>query len=804
MNLNATNSAQRQSMSLLARVSGGNSHCLCISKRMLLSGSQQAAPSFGRLFTSFAAIGCLVSALVGCAAQPAANSVDSAARLAPTAAASQPAKTRKVVGPEKSQQPMVESSRGGEIFQVGTGQVVRPAIPSATAAGADDRIVSLNFENGDIREIAKNILGDLLQENFIIDPRVTGTISVRTPKGIKRSDLVPTFESLLRNVNAALVKDGNLWRVIPAAEAVPGLVTPRLMAVNGNGLTVHILLVRNIGAKELQRVMLPFAKGGDAAVRVDELRNLLFLTGTEQEVKHLIEISTMFDIDLMAGMSFLLYPLQNSEAKLVVADWEKLFPQGANPYAGLLRIAAIERMNALLLVSPRANIITQAREIVDRLDKRADGGSQPQLFVHFLQNTQAAKIQPILQQALSGNRAQTSTATVAPGQTPVNLTAPISPIPGASNSLPGNISQAPSTVQPTTPRASPATTPAGAGGGLTLARNAIIVADPDRNALLITATSAEFTAIESIIKKLDVLPKQIAIEVQIAQVTLKDDFQFGLQSFFQGKILDSQNRLTAANGTGSVTGAGFTYIWKKTDAIKAILNMSESKNNVRTLAQPTMITLDNQKVTFTSGVSTSVKTQTQSSNGTVGAQDSFQYIETGISLTVTPRVSGENVFLEIQQQISDPRVNPNGNGNPDVSKSSTSTSVMVQSGDTMLLGGLFQGSSGNSSDGLPLLSSIPIVGGLFGAQGWNSNRTELALLITPRIISDNDESREIVDELRKKLKGIEINLPAVGTQQLPSSAIDRKALKTGMGVEATDGGVSADQGPRFDSATPKK
>ncbi len=677
-----------------------------------------------------------------------------------------------------------EQNQPNDMMQLGSGELVKFPPRIGSESKSDDRSVSLNFENGDIREIAKNILGDLLQENFMIDPRVVGTVSIRTPKGIRRSELIPTFETLLRSVNASLVKDGTTWRVIPSAESVQGIQAPRLGLSSNEGSAVQILRVRHIGANELRRVMLPFAKTPES-VRADELRNILFLSGTEPEIKRLLEISTMFDVDLMAGMSFLLYPLQNAEAKVVLADWEKIFPAGTNPYGGLLRISAIERMNALLLVSPQPGMVTQAREMIDRLDKRADGGSQPQLYVYFLNNTQAAKIQPILQQALSGTRTQTTTAaTVAPGQAPSNLSSPPSPIPGTQNVLPGNTTTNPASTPTAATRpnvvADNRPNAGAAGGGLSLARNAVVVADPDRNALLITATSVEYASIEAIIKKLDIAPKQVAIEIQIAQIALTDDFQFGLQSYFQGKLLDGQNRLTSADGVGrlvsSTAGSAFNYTWRKTDAIKAILDLSGSKNNVRTLAQPTMITLDNQKVTFNSGKQISVRTQTQTGTTTTPPVDSFQYISTGIALTVTPRISGENVFLDIQQEISDASVNLNS-PNPDISKSSTSTAVMVQSGDTMLLGGLFQGNNSDGSSGLPFLSSIPIVGGIFGNQKWNTQRTELALLITPRIISDIDDGRAIVDELRQKLQSIEQFMPAAGTKMLPSSAVEKATLK---------------------------
>jgi general secretion pathway protein D len=744
---------------------------------------------------AFSAVGLVASALFvgGCANSLQPMKQDSGRAIAPRAAASQPAlkaASGAASGRVASQGVVVESEqRSGEIYQLGNNQLVRPAQRVEPAVGQDG-LIQLNLENGDVRELVRNIIADELKENVVVDPRVTGTVTVRTPKGIRRSELIPTLETLLKSVGASLAKDGSgLWRVFPAAEGIGGILAPRLGPSRGEGMSVQILPVRHIGAVRMKEIMLPFAKGGDAAVRVDEFRNILFLTGTEIEVRRLLEISTMFDVDVLAGMSFLLYPLKNAEAKTVLADWEKLFPNNTNPFTGLLKISAIDRMNALFLASPQSNTIVQARELLERLDKRGDGGSEPQLFVYFLKNTQAAKLQPILQQALSGQRTNTVPgATVAPGQQASTINTPPSAIPGQPNLLPGNNPlrpNQPATQTPVQPTPQNQARPVGAPGtpGSALARSATIVADQDRNALLVVSTPAEYAAVEAVIKRLDLPPKQVAIEVQIAQVQLTGDFAFGLQTYFQGYLDSKANRFNSSNGSGGIQQAlgsaasAFTYTWKKTDAIKAILELSEGKSQVRIVSQPTLITLENQKTAFESGRQVSVRTQTQNSTGTTGSVDSFQYVSTGISISVTPRVSGENVFLEIQQDISDTSPSKFGSQNPDITKNSSTTNVMVSSGDTMLLGGIFTDKGSNNSSGLPLASSIPIVGGLFGRQEWNADRFELALLITPRILPNGEEGNDIIDELRQRLKGIEDFVPAVGVKELPSNSDAKKRLK---------------------------
>ena len=665
-------------------------------------------------------------------------------------------------------------------------------IPQAIPSAADDAAgpIVLNVENGDIREIVRNLLGDALGEGFIIDPAVTGTVTVRTAKGIKRSDIIPTLEMLLRSVKAVLLKDGNYWRVLPEAGANLGTAPPRTQLRPGSGISVVILPAKHIGAKELEKVITPFVKApSTAAIRVDELRNLLFLTGTEAEIRNMLEIAEMFDINILAGMSFLLFPLESSDVKTVAADWEKIFPATSNPFAGLLRIIPIERMNAILLISPQRDMIVDARQWLERLDKGSDAGGGSRLYVYNVLFSQAEKLQVILQQAISG-RANTAQATVAPGQIANTLTAPVSPIAGQGLVLPGNTINNAQQTAANAPR--PFTTATGTANSqaIGLARNATVIADKDRNALLIVATPSEYAAIESAIKKLDTAPKMIAIEVQIAQVALDGAFSLGISGMFSGKPESDANRLTSDGGVGNLNPlnaagkavSGFSYTWQGA-AAKAILSTLQTTGQSRTLASPTMMTLDNQKVSFTNGTQISVQTQSSVQTTTTSATNSFQYINTGLTINITPRVSGNNVFLEIQQQSSTAGALRDGNPNPDITQNSQQTTVMVANGDTMLLSGLFVENGSKTSSGFPLLSTIPVVGGLFGNQNWSSSRSELVMLVTPRVMATVEDTRGVVDELRQRMVNIETMLPIVSTRELPTSSDARTEVQAKRNAE---------------------
>ena len=307
----------------------------------------------------------------------------------------------------------------------GTGIVVKGqqpggGVPPSPAAPPSGGGVVLNFEGADLREVVRNILGDILGESYTIDPAVGGQVTIRTTSGVPRDALYATLETILRMNGATMVKAGGLFKIVPQAAAVRGNVTPQLGSSQRAlpaGYSVQIVPLRYVGVRDMIRILEPFAKDAQA-VRADELRNLLILAGTERELRHLIETVDMFDIDWMAGMSAGVFVLQNADVKSVMGELDKVIgnPQ-QSPLAGLLRIIPIERMNALLVISPNPAYLEQAKQWVERLD-RGGGGDGPRLYVYAMQNSRAERVAPLLQQAFTG-RAQAAAAapppTLAPG-----------------------------------------------------------------------------------------------------------------------------------------------------------------------------------------------------------------------------------------------------------------------------------------------------------------------------------------------------------------------------------------------------
>jgi general secretion pathway protein D len=682
----------------------------------------------------------------------------------------------------------------------GTGVVVKgqqagggvPPGPTAPPAGG---AVVLNFEAADLREVVRNILGDILNESYTIDPTVGGQVTIRSSAGIARDALPATLEMLLRMNGATMVKEAGVYKILPSAAAVRGNVTPQL----GNsqrslppGFSVQIVPLRYVGLREMLRILEPFAKDA-AAVRGDDLRNLLILSGTERELRHLLETVDMFDVDWISGMSVGVFTIQNADVKSLMQEFDKAIGDRAtSPLAGILRIIPIERMNAILVITPQPAYLDEVKKWIDRLDQPgyADGA---RFFVYHLQNQRAEKLAPLLQQAFTGRVTQQAAQpapTLAPGTPAGTIVSPPAFQPQPAQTTPATPQvviqdQRPPAATPLATAAAAAAARAGADG-VGIVRNVQVVADKDNNTLLIVATASEYPLIEAAVKRLDIPSRQVMIEITIANVTLTDELQFGVEWLFRNAAPSGRgagglfnrtgafnpNSLTPAQAAAAATNPalalaqGFVYIINNANfpgGIQAALHLLDTYGDTKVIANPHLGALDNQKATIKAGDRIPICQQTYVGTG-VGStvnntvSTTSQYIDTGVLMQVTPHINaGGLVTMDVQVEVSIPGPLPADCSGlaPTINTRSLQSILAVPSGQTMVMGGLITDNKQNSSKGLPLLSRIPIIGGLFGEQTLTNNRTELVMFITPRVVETDADVRGILDDLRRRMERLD-------------------------------------------------
>ncbi|RCX29924.1 type II secretion system secretin GspD [Thioalbus denitrificans] len=654
--------------------------------------------------------------------------------------------------------PVVEAPaapvRRSPIIRKGTGMLVgnRGAEP-VQATGPAEGDITLNFERADVQEVVGVIFGDLLGVNYVIDPEVSGTVSVQTSRPVSREALLPLVESMLRVNGAALMEDNGLYRVVPLSKAPQGAVKSRIGRQRlhaGPGYHVQVVPLQYIAATEMEKILEPFV-GETGLMRVDERRNVLILSGSSQDIRSWLATIDIFDVDWLKGYSVGIFPLENAAPKTIAGELEQIIGESVGEKGGVIRVEPIERLNALLVVTPQPRYLDEVQTWVTRLD-RADTGPGSQLHVYRVRNRKAGDLAGILSEVFSGRRGQREPAAprTAPGMTAVALA-----------SAPAGEGEP----------AAPATPPAagGAGGGdagvtLLEGTDVRIVADEQNNAVLVLATAAEYLVVEAALKKLDVLPLQVLVEASIVEVTLEDELSYGLEWFFKNNSLARGQDgvglldLNKGDGIGSII-PGFSYaLVDSAGAVNAVLNALATDSKVNVLSSPSLMVLDNRTAEIRVGEQVPVTTGREVTTGDT-VLEAVQYRDTGVLLSVTPSVNaGGLVTMEINQEVTDVGdieiVGENSQSRRFLQRNIQST-VAVQSGETIVLGGLITENKLDSERGIPGLYRIPVLGKLFGATEQSTKRTELLVLLTPQVVESQQDATEITEEFRRRLKNLQ-------------------------------------------------
>ncbi len=650
----------------------------------------------------------------------------------------------------------------------GTGTFVNPkaAAPRSPDTGGE---YTLNFEATDLQEVVKAVLGDLLKESYFIDPKVTGQVTIQTSRPLKRAELLPTLENLLRLNGAVLLRSDGLYKVMPGPQATrgsPPASVQRVAAARGYG--IRVVPLRYVSARELHKLIEPFLPP-DAPQIVDEQRNLLILTGTEQELESTLELVEIFDVDWMNGMSVGLFKLKDAEAKTLHAEMEKIFGDKDSPVSGVVRMVPVERLNALLVVTSRPGYLEHAREWVERLDQVADSVG-PRLFVYRVQNGKAADLATVLGGIFGADATQEGgppAAELAPGEEPTELDS------GGSRTSEGLGGEE-------------------AGGGkrrggkgskepavsVVSTENLKIIADESTNSLVILARTQDYKMIETALRNLDVVPLQVLIEAKVIEVTLTDTLNYGIEWFFRNELpggARGEGAFDLSGIVGSVASAGvagpsgFSYaVFDDLNRVRAVITAIADQTKLDVLSSPSVMVLDNQTATIEVVDEVSVTTQqnipVDQNQDTLNQLQSTEFKDVGVILEVTPRVNlGGRITLDLSQEVSevntavDPRTQPGGNAA--FIRRKIESSVTVQSGETLVLGGLISENKSNTETGVPFLKDMPVLGGLFRRTSDDTDRTELILLLTPKAVRDQGEARAVTKEFRERLRQLEVADP---------------------------------------------
>src|SRR5262245_30887429 len=657
----------------------------------------------------------------------------------------------------------------------------------ATASGSG---YDLNFENTPVTNVAKVVLGDILGVGYTIDPRVQGTVSLASGRPVPKADILFVLENALRMSNVVLLRDAAGYRLVPLGEAIGAGPIDREAASAEAGYGISVVPLRHVSAATLIKLLDSFAmKAG--AVRADSGRNMLLIQGTGPERQSAIETVLSFDADWMRGQSVGIFPIHNSAPETLITELEKIVDAGEGGLGqNVIKFHPISRSNSVLVVARRPELLKTAATWINRLD---NSDSATGVRVYRVRYGDARQMARVLNEIFVGGSSagglDNPANTLAPGSGALTTTSGEQPATFGDGGSPGQnrVRQQLGVTNSEQRGLTAAQPPANQGGGFTVApidgrggngspllQGVRITADAVNNALLIYASQENYRIVERTIRQIDRPQLQVAIEATVAEVTLNNNLNYGVQFFLtssdlgfkpdRGSLLNSSAGQPPGLDAAGVAGAflnrafpGFNFLIGPEKQPKVILDALHAVTSVKVLSNPSIVVIDNQPATLQVGDDVPISTGSANvltTNNTI--VNTIDYRSTGIILRVIPRVNvNGNVRLDIEQEISN--VAPTagaGTLTPTVSQRKVKSSIAVANGQTVLLAGLISERQQRGSTGIPLLDELPgPLGGVFSDRSNGTVRTELIIFIRPQVVRDSVDAHFVAEELRSKLRG---------------------------------------------------
>jgi len=670
--------------------------------------------------------------------------------------------------------------------------VAQPVGASANQQAAGGDIV-FNFTNQPIQAVVNSVMGDLLHESYSIAEGVKGDVSFSTSKPVDKQQALSILETLLSWTDNAMIRQGNRYMILPASQAITGKMVPQMSTAQPSaGLSARLFPLSYISATEMQKLLKPFARE-NAFLLVDPARNVLSLAGTPEELANYQQTIDTFDVDWLKGMSVGVFGLQRASVGELMPELQKMFgPNSGMPLAGMVRFLPIERTNSVVAFSSQPEYLNEVGTWIHTIDE--GGGNEPQMYVYDVRNMKATDLAKYLRQ-IYGNGAikEDSAAKVAPGlrtRSMSSLTSNGSGSGGMGGGIGGNSSSgglssggglnggmnqqdpgaedqaAEGEDENADSDTGDSTETAGSeesgGSKKSLDAGTRISAQKSSNQLLVRTRPAQWKEIEAAIKRLDNPPLQVQIETRILEVKLTGELDQGVQ-WYLGRLAGNSTSTTVANTAGSQgalggggAGLGATdslfYSFVSTN-LQIAIHALESNGRTQVLSAPSLVVMNNQNAQIQVGDNIPISQTTVNTTNSDTTLSSVEYLQTGVILNVVPRINpGGLVYMDIQQQVSDADDSVLVNGNPRISTRSVSTQVAAQSGQTVLLGGLIKQDNSESVSAVPYLGRVPGLKWLFGNSSKSKDRTELLVLITPRVINSSSQARQVTDDYRQQMQ----------------------------------------------------
>ena len=604
--------------------------------------------------------------------------------------------------------------------------------------------ITLNFENADINEVIAMIVGKILNENYLIDPAVKGTVNLSTVKDLNENGAFYVLENILDIHGARIVRHKDHYRILPKNKALMGMVgfvedDPKTPL----GYGYRVVPLEYIAVSEMVTI-LESVTNKNTIIRADDKRNLLILGGTSSEVNNMLDTVKLFDVDWMRGTSVALIKVRHSNVNDIIKDLNTMLriEKTADKASSFVTLESIERLNSIMVITKRRKHINRIREWVVKLDI-PDMVEETKLFVYQVKNTNANELASTLMELFTGDskiELDTEIAALPPGSKPFKLytDAKAQEREIAQNKIKSE--------------------EAAKESGENVPREIKVTPAVDSNSLLIMATPRQYIKIEEALDLLDIPPLQVLIEVTIMDVILTEDLAYGMQWFFKDDGSYTQE-LTLGDALNFPSTLSYSAV-KATGDVVVLLNMLAADGKVDVLSSPSVLVRNNEKASIKVGDQQPISTALVGPDGVIVAS-SVEYKDTGVLLEIKPTVNTSGtVNVDIVQEVTDTGDIDDATGQRAFLRRSIKSNVSVVDGETIVLGGLIRTNNAETESGVPGLRDIPILGFFFSKTIMSQIRSELIIMMTPKVIRNSDEKTRVVNEYKSKFKNLYTDIAA--------------------------------------------
>lgn len=614
--------------------------------------------------------------------------------------------------------------------------------------------ITFNFDDADLYEVIRT-MAELLDINYIVDPGVQGKVTIHTARKLRKSDLFPVFSEILALNGLTAMKDGSLYRIVPMKDA-PRMTTDALFTLSQKDvppmdrIIIQIIPLKYISTEEMTKLITPFLSSGGTIV-ASVPTNTLVVVDKGANILKILQLVGAFDINMLDRVYYRFYPLDYLDAKEVVEIMKEFTATYGDKSTVMVKFIALERLNTLLAVSTAPDVFDKIEKLVRQIDI-VDETVAPRIFIYFVKNGGADELATLLNSVLTGKETQKEKKKE----------------PGGSTSVPGNpfsrakvaekkAEKAAVKAGETTKKKASAekASDAKGEGTSTLMGEVNITPDEIRNALIIESTPADYKIIEGILHQIDIMPRQVLIEATIAEITLDSSTQFGVEY-----ALGAGAAAGGASFMATIGENGLKYSVGVTDKWYAELNALASKGKLNVISSPHVLASDNQEARI--DVSREIPLasgQTTVASGSTVSETSIEYRDTGVILSVTPHINERGlVTMDVSEEVSNydgnMPVGQQGYEYPVFSKRVVKTTLTVGHGQTIAIGGLIRDREKEETKGLPCLIDVPIVKYLTGSWSKETEKIELIVLMTPRVVANMDDVDAVTNEFKQKVQSV--------------------------------------------------